>query len=130
MEDQDKSYEVNDKRRVSADETVIDEGVESEESAAEETPQAEGGFPMPDIDVYMILGFTVRSLEEKAWECMGLRLAPGAKELKKDMAQAKLAVDTITFLMDKLHPHMNEDERKSGRALVSDLQINFVRHSS
>ncbi len=133
MEDQEKSYEVNDKRRVSAEDAVSEEAVEQEEQITEETQQAEqadGGFPMPDIDVYMILGFTIRSLEEKAWETMGIRLAPGAKELKKDLVQAKLAVDTITFLVDKLNSQMDEDEKKAAKAMVSNLQINFVRHSS
>jgi len=130
MEDQEKSYEVNDKRRVSAEDTASEEAVEQEEPVAEETAQADGGFPMPDIDVYMILGFTIRSLEEKAWETMGIRLAPGAKELKKDLVQAKLAVDTITFLVDKLNSQMDEDEKKAAKAMVSNLQINFVRHSS
>lgn len=132
MEDQDKSYQVNDKRRINADGTINEDSAQAEEPANEQQSQAAGeeAPQMPDFDVYTLLGLMIGSLTEKAWEYMGVRLAPGAKEIKKDIEQAKLAVDTVTFLVDKLNPHMSEEERKAVKVMVSELQINFVKHSS
>ena len=84
---------------------------------------------MPAPAVYDLLQFMVGMLAEQAWERMGIRLAPGQKEIEKDLVQAKLAIDTIVYIVDKIHPHVGEDERKALRGLVSDLQINFVRQS-
>jgi len=69
-------------------------------------------------------------MSQLAWCFMGLRLLPGQKELIKDMDQAKLAIDTLVFLSDKLQPHMEEDDRRILRGMISDLQLNFVQQSS
>ena len=61
---------------------------------------------------------------------MGLQLAPGQKQPIKDMQQAKIAIDTVAFIADKLHPHIGEDDRKVLRNIISDLQINFVKQSA
>jgi len=138
-QDQEKTYEVKDKRRVNADGTIKEETEEQQtpEEAADtsaETPDAEGkpeeeeqSLPMPTI--YDLLQFMVGMLSEQAWQRMGIRLAPGQKESSIDLTQAKLAIDTMVFISDKLHPHIGEEERKALRALIGDLQINFVRHS-
>jgi hypothetical protein len=49
---------------------------------------------------------------------MGIRLAPGQKEITKDMAQAKIAIDTIVFISEKLIAHVEEEDRRALRALV------------
>jgi len=144
-EEQEKNFKVKDKRRVKADkpaqepepepvETVEtpDEAAPSAEEIPEEREQAEtaeeAAMPVPNVTDW--LRYTAMVLSELAWQQMGLRLAPGQKEATVDMAQAKLAIDTIVFITDKLHPTMNEQERKEIRALVSDLQLNFVRHGA
>jgi hypothetical protein len=153
-DEQEKTYEVKDKRRVSADGTLKEEtqGEPVTQQAEDANPQAEetaespaqetggaaqeaeartaaeaGELPVPSI--YDVLQFMVGMLSEQAWQKMGVRLAPGQKELEKDMVQAKIAIDTIVFIADKLHPHIGEEERKALRGLVSDLQINFVSQS-
>jgi hypothetical protein len=68
-------------------------------------------------------------IAEQAWLQMGLRLAPGKKEPKKDLVQAKVAVDTVVFIADTLGPHIDEHDRQALRGLVSDLQVNFVKQS-
>lgn len=80
------------------------------------------------LDLPDMLQVIAGILGEKAWQSMGLHLPPGQKEPIHDMAQAKLAIDTVIFINDKLHPHLDEDRRRALRSLVSDLQLNFVQH--
>lgn len=139
MEEQEKSYEVHDRRRVNEDGELREEAVQAEEPVDKETTQqaftgdeTSQGDPqdipeMPDFDVYALLGMMIGSLADKAWECMGIRLPAGAKEVKKDMEQAKLAVDTVAFLVEKLNPKLSDEEKKMTEMLVSDLKINFVK---
>lgn len=132
MEDQEKGYEVKDKRRINPDGTIKEETAEPEPESKTETQEGEhehGNFELPYMDVYTTLQLTIGMLVEKAWEFMGVRLPSGSKEMKKDMVQAKLAIDTIVFLVDKLQPNFSEDDRKTMKALVSDLQINFIHHN-
>ena len=133
-EEQEKTYEVKDKRRVNADGTLKEEAeetpaeqVQSETEETAETGAEQAEIPPPNI--YLELQFMLLGLSQMAWQFMGIRLAPGQKELIKDMAQAKLAIDTIAFLAEKLQPQMSEEDRKGIQNMVSDLQINFVMHS-
>ena len=151
-EEQEKTFEVKDKRRVSAEGTVEDQPEEAkaeETTATEPQPEAPSEQPaeqpkaeaagaeaeneepleMPLPDVYATLGFMVGMLAEQSWRFMGIRLAPGKKEPDKDLVQAKVAIDTLAFISDKLHPHITDEERSSLRQLISDLQINFVQQN-
>lgn len=126
--EEEKTYEVRDKRRVSAEGTLREDTGPQAEERPEGSQQAEDQ-EMPPPDVYAILGFTSSMLAETAWQLLGIRLAPGQKELAKDLPQAKVAIDTLVFISDKLQPHISEEERKYLRAIVSDLQMNYVRIS-
>jgi hypothetical protein len=148
-DNEEKTYEVKDKRRVNADgslkeeaeqeptaqpvveEPQVEAAAEPEAGPAEEQPAGEAAqeedASIPPPDVYAMLGFIIGLMADTAWQLMGLRLAPGQKEQVKDIAQAKIAIDTIVFIADKLHPKLSEEERKSIRGLISDLQINYVR---
>ncbi|MCL5104674.1 MAG: DUF1844 domain-containing protein [Armatimonadetes bacterium] len=105
------------------------EEVKAEEPKAEQAAAGQEEAEIPPPDVYSILEFMATMLAEQAWQFMGIRLAPGQKELIKDLTQAKVAIDTLAFIADKLHPQMSEPDRLAMRGLVSDLQINFVRQS-
>lgn len=159
-ENEEKTYEVKDKRRLNPDGTLKEEAAGEEpaaqpeeqatepaqeaeagaaEAPAEEAPSEAAGEPaaepqgeqqqMPPPNAYDMLGFCLGLLADTAWQLMGIRLAPGQKEAAKDLAQAKVAIDTIVFIADRLHPVVGEDERRALRGLISDLQINFVQQS-
>ena len=137
-QEEEKTYEVKDKRRVNPDGTLKEEAKASEPAAeaeapeveeappSEEAPEQEGEMEAPSI--YDMLQFVVGMIAEQAWYHMGIRIVPGQKEPVKDLAQAKVAIDTVAFLSDKLHPHVSEEVRRALRSVVSDLQLNFVRH--
>ncbi len=139
-EEQDKDYQVKDKRRFNPDGTpkedvasetpVPEEPAQTEapaETQEEEEPEEDLG-DVPPPNVYAFLGFASSMLVELAWELMGIRVAPGSKEPVKDMAQAKIAIDTLAFVFDQIHPQLSDDEKKMYRAVISDLRLNFVRH--
>ena len=104
----------------------------AEETASEPVKEAAGASKEEDAgpppDIYSMLHFMLGMIAEQAWMFMGIRLAPGQKEPVKDMIQAKVAIDTVVFISDKLHPKLSEEERKMLRGLISDLQMNFVVH--
>ncbi len=140
-EEQEKDYQVKDKRRFNPDGTpkedvqeetpVPDEPAQAEvpiETQDEEEPEEDLG-DVPPPNVYAFLGFASSMLAELAWELMGIRVAPGSKEPVKDLAQAKIAIDTLAFVFEQIHSQLNEDEKRMYRSLISDLRLNFVRHS-
>lgn len=144
---EEKAYEVKDKRRVNPDGSLRDDAEapaeepaqEPAEAAAEEQPAEPGTeekaeapgaeSEMPPPNIYETLQFITGLLVEQAWQFMGLHLPPGRKELVRDMTQAKIAIDVVIFMADKLHPHLGEDERRAIRSLISDLQLNFVQQN-
>jgi hypothetical protein len=150
---EEKAYEVKDKRRVNPDgslkedaETTVEPATEPQEQPAE--PQAEEPEPktaepepeqpaqapgpeaeLPPPNIFETLQFVTGLLAEQAWQLMGLHLPPGRKEPVVDMAQAKVAIDVVIAVADKIHPHLDDESRRAIRGLISDLQINFVQHN-
>ena len=152
--DDEKAYEVKDKRRVNPDgslkkgakketppkaveePTVHEPSSEAAAEQAEQTPQAEqaAGAPGPEVEmpppnIFDTLQFMTGLLAEQAWQLMGIHLPQGRKEPVTDMVQAKIAIDVVVSIADKLHPHLDEESRRAIRGIITDLQMNFVQHS-
>ena len=87
----------------------------------------EKGLDLTTLDIYTLLGFFISILNAQAWIYMGLRVEPGTDKTVKDLERAKTAIDCISCLIEKLEPHINSDEKRKLKNLLSDLQINFVR---
>ncbi len=101
-----------------------------EEKGEEAREAAEEGPALVDlstVDTYSLLGLFIQILSTQAWHHMGLRTAPGSDEIKKDSDRARVAVDTVAFLVEKLKPHIPDDEGDKLSSLLADLQINFAR---
>ncbi len=137
--EEEKAYEVKDKRRVNPDGTLREnqeaqskeqnsESQQNTQAAGAQTTQ-EQAEQMSLPKVYDLIQFMVGMLAEQAWVRMGIRLAPGQKEPEKDLVQAKVAIDTIVFMVDRIAQYLDDNDRRTLRALVSDLQINFVKQS-
>ncbi|MFQ3549788.1 MAG: DUF1844 domain-containing protein [Armatimonadota bacterium] len=136
-----KTYEVKDKRRVNPDGT-LKENVETKEpescgcssehdfsSTCEKEYEDDTKDEMPPPNVYAVLQFVIGLLADQAWQLMGIRLAPGQKEVIKDLKQAKIAIDTIAFIADQLSSTLKSEEKTLIQAMLSDLQINYVNQS-
>ncbi len=97
--------------------------MESESSGDE---KAAGAVDITSIDIYPLLGFFISLLNEQAWQYMGLRVRPATQKIEKDVSRARIAIDCIAFLIDKLEPQLSDKEKTKMRALLANLQINFV----
>jgi len=84
-------------------------------------------FDIASLDTYVLLELFINVLSAQAWQHMGLRLKTGTDKIEKDFERAKVAIDCIAFLTDKLEPHIQDSEKNRLRSLLADLQINFVR---
>ena len=82
------------------------------------------------IDIYPLLGIFTNILSEQAWQFMGLRVRPSTQKIEKDMDRAKIAIDCVAFMIDKIEPQLTDAEKPKMRGLLTDLQINFIRQKS
>lgn len=79
------------------------------------------------LDTYSLLGLFVGLLAEKAWQTMGLRTKSGTDKIETDFDQARVAIDTVGFLAEKVQNHLPDDEKRRLEGLVADLKLSYVR---
>ena len=79
------------------------------------------------LDTYVLLGLFINILSNQAWQHMGLRVKLGTDKVEKDFERARVAIDCIASLIEKLEPHIPDAEKNVLRNLLADLQMNFVR---
>ena len=120
-------------KRHSAQERAEQEAVAEQAEEAEQEPEeveetaAEQEMPATEVDVYDTLRFVISMLARQAWIMMGVQIAPGATELKQDLVQAKIAIDTLEFIVGKLEPQLDAGEKSEVDALLTNLRINYVK---
>ncbi len=105
------------------------EPVPEEPVGEEEAEPAAEGIALGDLDVYDTLRFTIGLLAQQAWITMGVQLAPGASDLKEDLIQAKVAIDSLEFIIAELVPQLDEREQVELNALLNNLRINYVKRA-
>ena len=92
--------------------------------STESQPQV---LDIASLDVYSLLSLFVGVLAEKAWQTLGLRTKPGTDKVETDFDEARVTIDTIGFLAEKLAPRLPDDEKRRIDGLVADLKLNYVR---
>jgi len=100
------------------------EEAQGEEKQEEQQGQEEQAIP---LDVYALLNYSVALMRDFAWQAMGLVPNAGTGKIERHLDQAQIAIDTASFLCDKLEPSLPEGEQAKLRAMVRDLKINFVQ---
>ena len=95
-------------------------------SEGDAKPQA---VDLTALDIDQLLSLFIAILAAKAWQYMGVRLAPGKKEAEKDMTKAAAAIDCAALLADRLAPSLPEAEARRLRAMITDLQINYAKNA-
>ena len=130
--EEDKGYEVVDEKDGEVHtEPEADEAQAREEAPPEAEQEAvEEGPKLPPVDVYSLLKSFIGILGAHAWQWLGLVKNPVTGEMEKDLAQAKVAIDTISVLVGQLESKLDESEQRDLKSLISDLQINFVQQQS
>jgi len=103
--------------------------VAAQQPVGQEEPQAAQEIPLQALDVYDTLRFMVSLLIQQAWVSLGIQKAPGAEEVKQDLPQAKVAIDTLEFVIAKLEPDLEPQEKAELHSVLSNLQINYVKRA-
>ena len=77
--------------------------------------------------VNSVIEFSINLLAQSAWQYMGLVPNPVTQEVKKDMSQAKTAIDCVEFLIEKIVGDLERENKRDLQNLVGNLKINFVK---
>ena len=96
----------------------------SEDPTENEQPKA---VDLTNLEIDQLLGFFVSILAAKAWQYMGLRLAPGKDAIEKDLIKATSAIDCTSYLSDKLAQYLTYEETERMKAMIADLKINYAK---
>ena len=78
-------------------------------------------LPLPTLFTWYI-----GILNGKAWEYLGLMMNPETKELNQDLRQAKIAIDSIEFLLEQIKDKLEVDDKKQLENILANLQMNYV----
>lgn len=104
------------------------QGANVGEAAAEEEAESPQEPPLP-LDVYAVLRVSIAQLASIAWQLMGLQPDPFSNKIRKEMDQARIAIDATAALIEQLQPHLQGQEAKDYQSLLTDLRLNFVKQA-
>ncbi|MBS7631472.1 DUF1844 domain-containing protein [Candidatus Bathyarchaeota archaeon] len=91
--------------------------------------EEETSLSLTSLDIEQLLQIFIGILASKAWQYIGLQLAPGKKETVKDLKRASTAIDCISLISEKLKPYLSDEEAESLRNLITDLKINYAKNA-
>jgi hypothetical protein len=99
---------------------------EPEEPAEAERPEE----ALPPVTVPDLLRSFCGMLMGQAWQKLGLVVDPTTGELEEDLAQARLAIDSLAALVGKLEGEWTEEERREVDAALANLRVNYVQRAT
>jgi hypothetical protein len=113
------------------------EGAEVPEEEEIPSPPPHGRVPeeepephtLADLDIYDTLRFMVGILNQAAWMHLGLVVPPGATAPQTDLAQARVAIDSLEALAGQLRPDSDPEERRELESMLANLHINYVKRA-
>ncbi len=113
----------------------IEATMEGEEED-KDMPEGEGDMPdeeMPDMsdllpptDVYMLSQLFVSMLGNSAWQHLGLIPDPKTQTIVKDLKQAGLAIDIMSFIFEKTKDDLEKDMAHGVQDLLTNLRVNYM----
>ncbi|MBC7328161.1 DUF1844 domain-containing protein [bacterium] len=84
-------------------------------------------FVLPNV--WDLLKAFVITLSENAWRWMGLVVNPVTGRPERDMEQARVAIDCVDILIQRLEGKLSWEETKSFKEILANLQMNFVQQT-
>lgn len=99
------------------------------DSGGADNPADTPGVQVTALPTSLLIHAMIATLTAKAWEAMGLVANPVTKETRKQLGDARLAIDAVAALAGVIEPHVNPEERRQLQAAVADLRLNFVNQS-
>lgn len=85
--------------------------------------------PLPPIGAREVVVFCINQLHEIAWSRMGLTPNPTSGTIARDLADARLAIDCVAALVQRLEPEAEPTMRRELQNMLANLRLNFVQQS-
>ena len=82
-----------------------------------------------DLEIESILSFFIGVLSTKSLQYLGVPVKQG-EEPEKDLQKARLAIDTTSFIVEKIEPYIDQEELDQLKQVVSNLQFAYLRESN
>ena len=73
-----------------------------------------------------LLTWFIGILNGKAWEYLGLMMNPETKELNQDLKKAKIAIDSIDFMLERIKHELETEDKKQLENILANLQMNYI----
>ncbi len=135
MAEEEAGFTFVDKRRAQAEAPT--ETVAAAEPEPRETPPVEADDNLDEElaagiapSTYDLIGYCINLLSSQAWQKLGLLADPQTGEAAPDLAEAKVAIDTVGDLAARLETApedvISADMRRDLRTLLNDLRLNYV----
>lgn len=147
-EEKEEEFKVVDKRRLLSEEAAQEEEREEKARPPSSTPLEEPKAPTPKetesappaeekgriqvpgsesgADIMIAIRLCMKILSDNAFFLLGLVRHPETGQIVKDPHQAKVAIDCLQAIFEKTKEQFNELEKKELRALLSELQMNYL----
>jgi len=77
--------------------------------------------------VYALLRLALDLFIQQAWIDLGIVAPPGTSETRQNLDQARVSIDTIAFLLDKLRQVASAEEAREVELVLTNLRINFAQ---
>lgn len=109
------------------EEKEVEEKKETPEPEKEEQkapPLLDEPIPVTDY-LYMMIA----SLDAKAWAYMDFIVHPETQKHKKDLAQAKNAIDALDAMYKIIQDQLTPEQKKDIETRITNLRLNFVKTS-
>ena len=99
---------------------------DAREEPAPEPPAGSGGAEsLAEIGVYGLLRFFLGLLAQQAWVALGIQAVGG--EIQQNLPEAKVAIDTLSFMAEKLAADLDPAEKRELDTLLANLRVNYIQ---
>lgn len=130
MAEEEAGFTFVDKRRTQADTPLVSVVETPPETVAEASEAQELFDEQQSPGTYDLIGYCLNLLASQAWQKLGLLADPQTGEAKPDLAEAKVAIDTVSDLAVRLESAPDTlvpaEMRRELRTLLNDLRLNYV----
>jgi len=106
---------------------MTEEKKPSETQENKKQERSEGEKAREPVKVRELLLLTLANLEGKAWAYLGAITHVETGEMKKDLKEAKLAIDAYAALYELIRNEIGDEEKKQLELALTNLRLNFVK---
>lgn len=102
----------------------------AENDKAKKTEEAQQAYERAQdifsMDIVALMKLFITILSQRAWEYLGLIANPKTGVTKLDIKKSRMAIDTISFILDQIKDDIGDSEQREYRNFLTNLKMNFV----